>query len=367
MKFVANCEEMYRELSLIQGIIEKRTTLEILTHFLMESKEGQLHLTATDLDLTYQSNIPIKMEEEGGCAVLAQKMYDIFRLLPSQNAQISLLPDQTLLVEGGHVSYQLKARPAMDYPQIPEVKDGMTFRFSHKVFRNALQRTLPTVAQDEFRYQYGSLFFHFEGEEVELVTTDGHRLSYVRFPVEDLHKEAIPDFLLNRKAAIEMMKIEEDVTVEAMVKHPYLSFTFPHRRLLARQGQGSLPSYREFLKPTGDRSCVFSKKMLLEAIRRVSVVSSSDFKGIRFEFEENKVVLDGSHPDYGVAREEISLEHDMVDYKISFNYQYLMDFLQSIDEEEVKVYFGEPKEKAFFVPQGEKNLNHVFIMMPMAL
>lgn len=368
MRVNVNRELLSRELSTAQNIVEKKTTIAILTNVLLRVSEGMIHLTATDLDLTYQSQVEADIEEDGSLTVLASKISEIFRLLPTDDVSMYLTEHSRLRVEGQSLFYELPTQSADDFPRIPEVGDfgGITVR--HNILKLGLEKVLPSIAQDEYRYQFGAILARMKNEELELISMDGHRLNHVTIPARLDPGVNFPDVLITRKAAHELIRLDGGDTVRLVQHEKFVAFLYANRKMTCRQPQVSFPDYQSFLQHRNDElQLVFNRHDMAESIKRVSVVSGGNYRGIKFILKPNSLTLDGSHPDYGEAVETLTVEYDGPAQEIAFDSRYLQEFLQTVHTDRVHAYFKNRDEKVLFTPEGEDDIQHQHILMPMTL
>ncbi|HPR62822.1 MAG TPA: DNA polymerase III subunit beta [Thermoanaerobaculia bacterium] len=367
MRLNVSREHLSRELSVAQNIVEKKATIAILTNVLLNVTKNDIHLTATDLDITYQSRVPVEVEEEGSVTVLASKVSEIFRLIPDKEVRVFMTEHDRLRVEGDSLFYELPTQSPEDFPKVPDVEDFGGMTVDHRLLRTAFEKVLPSIAQDEYKYQYGAILAKTNESELELVSIDGYRMNFVTLPVRVDTGVTFPDILITRKAAQEIVKIEDEKEVRLVQHDKFIAFLYGARKMTCRQPQVNFPDYSGFLENRGSKVFVFDREEMAEAIKRVSIVSAGNYKGIKFILENGKLTLDGSHPDYGEAVETLSVDYEGSPVTIIFNARYVQDFLSTVHVERVHVYFTDPEKKVFFVPDGEEDISHSSILMPITL
>lgn len=357
---------MRQELSITQAIVEKKTTVAILVNVLLRAEKNTLNLTATDLDVTYHARIPVEVKKEGGATVLASKLSEIFALLPENRVELQLKDNGRLLISSGAVNYELAILPPEDYPKVPRCDDGHGIKVSRDRLQRGLARTIPSVSMDEYRYQLGGVCFKCSDGKLELASTDGHRLNRVILPAESEKGYAFPEGIVPRKACHELTKMEGEEFCHVGHQDQFITFRFQDRELIARKLQNKFPDYTAYITQFGEKEVGLQRDTFFEAVRRVSILGSGKYYGIRFFLSPGKLKLDGSHPDIGEAIETMEVDYKGEQIQIGFNSKYLLDFLASVPSTAIKIYLKDSNSKGVFIPQDE-TLDHVYVLMPMTL
>lgn len=366
MHFFVERDLMRQELSITQAIVEKKTTVAILINVLLRVEKNKLQLTATDLDVTYHAKVPVEVKKDGGATVMASKLAEIFALLPENRVEMKLKDNGRLLISSGAVNYELAILPPEDYPKVPRCDDASGINVSYELLQKGMVRTIPSVSMDEYRYQLGGVCFKIAEGKLELASTDGHRLNRVILPA-DMEKGCVfPEGIVPRKACYELTKMDGEESCRIGHQEQFVTFRLKNRELIARKLQNKFPDYTSYVTQFGDKELVLDRDGFFEAVRRVSILGSGKYYGIRFYISPGKLKLDGSHPDIGEAIETLEVAYKGESMQIGFNSKYLLDFLGSISGGPITLYLKDSNSKGVFLPQ-DASIDHVYVLMPMTL
>lgn len=366
MHFFVSRDILRKELSIAQSVVEKKTTIPILVNVLLKTEKGFLKIVATDLDVTYHSRVPADVKKEGSATVMASKLSEIFSLLPDGNVEIVLKDQGKLHIAAENVNYDLSVLPEEDYPKVPFVEEKKGIEVDYNFLQEGLIRTLPSVSMEEYRYSLGGVCFKVEEDNLELASTDGHRLSRVIVKCKVKDKYVFEESIIPRKACAELSRMDGENFVTINNFEQFTAFIFNDRQIIARRLQHKFPDYKNYLQDPGEKTFSIEKNKLYDAVRRVSVISLGKYYGIRFLLSKGKLVLDGSHPDIGEAIEQLEVDYKGEQFQITFNAKYLIDFLSTVSDTKIEVHFKDMKSKATFIPK-EENLDHIYILMPMTV
>lgn len=365
MHFIVSREILRKELSIAQAVVEKKTTIPILLNVLLKVENDFLKIIATDLDVTYHSHVPVTAKKQGSATVMASKLSEIFSLLPEGDVEFILRENGKLHISSQNVNYDLSVLPEENYPKVPYAEEKKGIEVDYNLLQEGLIKTLPSVSIEEYKYQLGGICFKVNGNNLELASTDGHRLSRIIINCEVKENYVFEECIIPRKACAEISRLEKEDKVLIYNFDQFTAFIFNEKQIVARKLQSKFPDYKSYLSERGDKSFSVLKDKLYDAVRRVSVISLGKYYGIRFLLNKGKLVLDGSHPDIGEAIEEIDVDYSGEQFHITFNAKYLLDFLGTVSDTKINVYFKDTKSKATFIP--EEKIDHIYILMPMTV
>jgi DNA polymerase-3 subunit beta len=270
--------DLQKELQLCQGVVEKRSTIPILSNVLLRAADGRLQMAATDLDVTILSSCPARVTTPGGVTIEAKRLFDIVRSLPDEDVHITLQENNSLLVDSGTAKFRLLGLPAEDYPTLPTVNATESYDIPLEELKTMVAKVKFAITHEETRFQLNGALLKVQPAKMEMVATDGHRMALINFPQASNGKPKGTDLtiLIPRKAMEEIMRLEsgEDGNVRFGVSENHLFFEAADRRLLARMIDVNFPNYMEVIARDNDRKVLVDRERLLATIRRISLVAN---------------------------------------------------------------------------------------------
>jgi DNA polymerase-3 subunit beta len=368
MKFTVTRNSLLNELNLVQGVIEKKSTIPILSNILLEAAGEYLDITATDLDVTIRCGCSADIEVEGTTTISARRLFEIVRLLPeNSDISFSLLENDWVVLNSGKSEYKIVALPKENFPSIPETAPTMA-QIPGGLLRNMIQRTMFAITQEESRYSLNGALLVLLPGEARMVATDGHRLALVSKSMEVPGIEDEIKALIPRKTLVEIQKLigdKDPLTLEFGKDENHLFFSVENRRLVSRILAGQFPNYELVIPRENDRYVVAVTKNLGDGIRRAAIMSDEKLKSIRLSFKTGAVELTASSADAGEARDEVPVEYEGETIDIGFNPQYLLDFLAVCGTETISVSLKDSETQGLFRPIGSSDMDYRYVVMPM--
>lgn len=338
MKLKVDREEIQKALQSIQGIVEKKTTMPILSHFLLKAAKTT-SIMATDLDIAFTGPLKAEILEKGSLCIPARKLFEIAKevendiLLESQE-------NNWLKVSSGMSTFKLMGLPEGEYPTLPEVRRSEELNISANTLKKMIEKTVYATGESDTRYTLNGLLMHFIPKkktiELIIVGTDGHRLALITKDIEGKLSEE-KKLILPKKAAIELRRLleesEGDVTVGLNKNHIF--FTIDAVVLTSRLIEGTYPNYEQVIPQDNEKKVTLDKVPFSRALRRTSIMSRERTSSVRFDLEQGKLTLISINPDIGEAREEIAVQYKGEPISMGFNARYLLDVIQAMDGESV--------------------------------
>lgn len=367
MKFTVSRNALLNELNLVQGVIEKKSTIPILSNILLETAEGRLEITATDLDVTIRCGCPVKVGAEGTTTISARRLFDIVRLLPDgADIDISLLENDWVDLRCGNSHYKIVALPKENFPSIPEAAPA-TAQIPSGILRGMIQRTMFAITQEESRYSLNGALLALLPGEIRMVATDGHRLALVSKAMEIPGLDVEVRALIPRKTLIEIMKLigDQDAMMEFGRDENHLFFTQGSRKLVSRVLAGQFPNYELVVPRENDKFVVASTREFGDGIRRAAIMSDEKLKAIRLAFKAGSLELTASCAEAGEAREVVAVEFGGEDLEIGFNPLYLLDFVGICGSDAISIALKDSETQGLLRPIGGSDLDYRYVVMPM--
>ncbi len=365
MKIKVERDPLQQELQLLQGIVEKRNTMPILANILMNASPGKVEMTGTDLEVGLKTHVEAEVEEAGAVTVNGKKIFEIVKSLAEGQTVALRKKDETLEVVSGESEFKIVCMPKEDYPQVPEPKFENGLQLPMTAMREMIERVYYAITQEQRYYLNGALL-SLKSNSMEIVSTDGHRLSYTSFPVEGLKPEKDISVIVAKKTLGELRKFEEE-TVEFDFDENNLFFRAGRRTLISRIIESKFPNYQAVIPKDNENTLIIPREELTSAIRRVALLAAERSKGIKFYLEKNKLRLFSANPEIGEARDKLAVEYKGNDIEIGFNSQYLLDFLLTVAAEKVIFEIKDENSAVLLRPETEDGLKNIYVLMPMKI
>jgi DNA polymerase III subunit beta len=365
--------DLQKELQLCQGVVEKRSTIPILSNVLLKASDGALQIAATDLDVTILSSCAAKITTPGGVTIEAKRLFDIVRSLPDDDVHVTMQENNSLLVESGTAKFRLLGLPAEDYPTLPSVTATETYTVPLDELKTMVAKVKFAITHEETRFQLNGALLKIQPAKIEMVATDGHRMALINFPQGNGKKKGTDlTILVPRKALEEIMKLEsgEDGTVRFGVSENHLFFEAAERRLLARMIDVNFPNYMEVIARDNDRHVMVDRERLLSTIRRISLVANERTRAVRFDFAPGKLTVSSTNPELGDARETVPIDYAGNPFFVGLNAAYVTDFLSAVDTPSVALDLKDENSQCIGRPSSndaDLPYEYLYVVMPMRL
>jgi len=360
--------DFLNELTLMQGVVERKNTIPILSNILLKASDGHLNFTSTDLDLTLLSAADAKVSRPGSVTVPARKLFDLIRNLPDSDVALKLMDNHYLGVTCERSNFRLVAQPAEDFPTVPKVEGKGEISFPLDLWKRMSRKVLYAVSAEETRFQLMGALLKDKGKQFELVATDGHRLALIDFP-KGAEKGGLPNVLIPKKALSEILKM--DGVGELVIRHSenHLLFSVGNRQLIARLLDVNFPDYEKILSKGNDKVAIVPRTACQAAIRRVALFSSERARGVKLSFEKNLLTLASASQELGEGTETLDISYDAEPLSIGLNAQYLLDFLDEAETEKVRLELKDENTQCLCRPEGglEGASRYLYVVMPMRL
>lgn len=375
MELTVGKADLQKELQLCQGVVEKRSTIPILSNVLLRAADGRLQIAATDLDVTILSSTAARIATPGGVTIEAKRLFDIVRSLPDDDVHIALQENNSVSVESGTAKFRLLGLPAEDYPTLPTVNVTEGFSIPLDELKTMVGKVKFAITHEETRFQLNGALLKVQPNKLEMVATDGHRMALINFPSGITGKGKKGNdltILIPRKALDEILRLEggEDGTVRFGVSDNQLFFEAGDRRLLARMIDVNFPNYMEVISRDNDRHVMVDRERLLSTIKRISLVANERTRAVRFDFAPGKLTVSSTNPELGDARETVPIDYAGQPFFVGLNAAYVMDFLSATDTPSVSLDLKDENSQCIGRPASTAEdlpYDYLYVVMPMRL
>jgi len=370
MQFAINKTALQKELGFVQGVVERKNTIPVLSNILIESvADNTIRITGTDLDVTIRCETEAEEIKSGGSICLqARKLFDIARLLPDSLVSFRKEENDWVTVECDRSKFKMPGVSKETFPEVPSFK-STPLKLKANFFKSLIDKTIFAITQEESRYTLSGAKFILDKSGAKMITTDGHRLAYVACTEPGTESVEEMDVLIPRKTLAELTKLTGDfdgeISLGADENHIY--FQVGSRLLISRMLFGQFPNYEMVMPKGNDRSAVFDNLGLSQAVRRVALMADDRSHAIRFHLEPNQLIISSQNAEEGEARESVVTEYQGDEVEIGFNAQYLQDFLNVIGPGQVAFEFKDANSQAQLRPVSDDKCDYKYIVMPMRL
>ena len=368
MKFSVNQQDLQKSLNYCQGVIEKRSTLPILSNVLLSVKDSNLVVTATDLDLIFINKIKnIDIIEEGTTTTSSSIMYDIIRKFSSgKKINLSLSSESKLQLESDKSVFHLNCINSSEFPLTDENFNQNEFSLKSKELLKLLNKCKFSVSNDETRHYLSGIYFHqTEIEDKVYLTaaaTDSHRMSISKLKLKE--KIQFDPIILPKKTIFQLCSLLEDYEGEVKVSNikSKIKFELSNSVLISKLIDGKFPNYEQVIPKNNKKKLEIGLKIFLDSVDRVASVSLDKKDGVKFNLKKDVLNLSVNNANSGDGNESLSVSFDH-ELDISFNSRYLMDIASQLDGDKIEVFFNDTASPALI--KDPSDFDSIFVVMPM--
>ncbi len=373
MEITVSRQELLRELNATQSVVERKTTIPILSNFLIEADEETLHITATDLDQAIRTSCPARVKKPGACTIPARKLFDYVKLLPDGEISIKLLENHWVQIRSGRSNTKMVGLGRANYPQVPELPSIAATKIPTAVLKTLIARTIFSISSEESRYTLNGALLVLKAESLAMVATDGHRLSFVEKPEEQL--EGITGekrVLIPRKALAELQSLlnATDAThVEFADDDLRLFFKVGHRTLSSLKLTGQFPNYEAVMPRDNSKFVVVRSAELAQAVGRVSQFADERSHAVRMKLEQNELKISAQSAETGESEDILETPYTFDTITVGFNSDYILEFLKALGNEgEVRLEFKDSQSAGQMRPEDpDAEYKYRYVLMPMRI
>ena len=372
MEFSVSKSDLVRELGLTQGVVEKKTTIPILSNILVETDKAneQILLTATDLELGIRSACPARIKKEGAGTIPARRLLDYVRLLPDAEVQVKVADNQWASLVCGRSRTRIAGMSRESFPELPVMPETIA-QIPLAAVAQMISSTIFAISAEESRFTLNGALLLLRETGLVMVATDGHRLAMVEKNLAIPGLPGVYRALLPRKAMSEIQKLANDDSskmIDFSGNDNHLFFKIDKRTLLSRKLTGNFPDYERVLPKEHPYTLVIQRDELKSSIERVAQFADERSRAIRLQVLNGELKVHSSISETGESEETIPVEYSGPDVEIAFNAQYLMEFLRSVDHSEVEFHFKDSNSAGELRPHGgAPDTVYRYVVMPMRI
>jgi len=368
MKFSVNQQDLQQALNYCQGVIEKRSTLPILSNILLDAQKSKLTITATDLDLIFIHQINnVEILEEGKTTTVSSTIYDIVRKLTSGN-KINLRLNDTnkLHVESEQSNFNLNCLSPSEFPLTDENFNQNEFTIKSKQLLKILNKCKFSISNDETRHYLSGIYFHQTEVEdknyLTAVATDSHRMSISKIRLDQ--KIDFEPIILPRKTIFQLCSLLDNYDGDVKVSNvkSKIKFELNNSILISKLIDGKFPNYIQVIPKNNQKKLEIDLKLFLNSVDRVASVSLDKKDGVKFNLTKSTLDLSVNNTNSGDGKETLTVNFDS-DLEISFNSRYLIDVASQLDGEKIELFFNDSGSPALI--KDPSDFDSIYVVMPM--
>ena len=365
MKLSAARDVLLKPLQAVIGVVERRQTMPILSNVLLVARDGELAVTATDLEVELVARAAVDVETGGEITVSGRKILDICKALP-EDAKITItVTGEKLAVRSGRSKFSLMTLPAAEFPTVEDIKAEQTITVPQDVLSRLIEKTHFSMAQQDVRYYLNGMLLETEGNFLRAVATDGHRLALSQADLDGAKLDE-QQVIVPRKGVLELQRLMGsggNLDIELGTNH--VRVQLDGIRFTSKLIDGRFPEYDRVIPQESSNELKADKGVLRDALQRTAILSNEKYRGIRLIIRDSGVVLQAHNPEQEEAEEEVEVEYSGDDIEIGFNVNYLLDAIGAVDGNEVTLSVVDSNSSCLVREPG--NDGSKFVVMPMRL
>ena len=371
MEITVSKFELLKELTATQGVVERKTTIPILSNYLFEASGDKLSLTATDLDLSLRTACSAKVKKEGSCTIPARKLHDYVKLLPDADITIKLLENHWISIRCGRSNTKMVGMARSNFPTLPVFPTAGVVKIPAQVLRGMIAKTGFAIASEESRYTLNGALMVLKPESITMVATDGHRLAHVERSGEKFEgvsgelKTLIPKKAMDELRSL--LDATDAETIDFAKDESTLYFRIGQRLLTSRQLTGQFPNFEAVLPKDNNKSVTLPGNDLGQAISRVAQFADERSRAVRLRMEKGELKLSASSTETGESEDTIETSYQGDSLTVGFNAQYILDFLKAVGAGDVKLEFKDAQSAGQLRPADSEDYKYRYIVMPMRI
>jgi DNA polymerase III subunit beta len=374
MEITVTKDDLLKELTASQGVVERKTTIPILSNFLFEASDDRLAITATDLDLSLRTSCNARVKKEGSCTIPARKLYDYVRLLPDGDISIKMLENHWVQIRSGRSNTKMVGMARANFPAVPNFPAAGAVKLPAQVLRTMISKTIFAISSEESRYTLNGALMVLKPESITMVATDGHRLAHIEKNGSDFGVSGEMKTLVPKKAMHELNILLNGVDVEEIEfakDESTLFFRIGPRLLTSRQLTGQFPNYEAVLPRDNTKAVVVTCEEISSAIQRVAQFADERSGAIRLKLEKDEIRVSSSSTETGESEDSIETTYKADPLVIGFNSQYLLDFFKASNSNSIRLEFKDPQSAGQLRPEEDngtgEQYKYRYVVMPMRI
>ena len=365
MKLTAEREKLLAPLQAVIGVVERRQTMPVLANVLLGVREGQLAITASDLEVELVAATEVSVLQPGDITVPGRKLLDILRALPEKVSVSVTVEGEKVVIKAGRSRFSLTTLPAAEFPVIDDINAQQTVKIPRKELLRLLEKTHFSMAQQDVRYYLNGMLLEIDAMSLRAVATDGHRLALCETELAAKAKTS-QQVIVPRKGVLELQRVLTDQgTAEIAIGTNHVRCQIGDVRFTSKLIDGRFPDYSRVIPAAAPNAIHADRDVLRQALQRAAILSNEKYRGIRITVKKDMLTVQAHNPEQEEAEEEIEVKYEGNDLEVGFNVNYLLDALSVIDGQEVELGLTDSNSSCLIRSPG--NASARYVVMPMRL
>ncbi len=369
MKFQVSKAIIFKSLTHLQGIVDKKNTLPVLSNILLDAKDNTLTLSSTDMDISIVDSIKCTVLEEGATTINSQIIYDIVRKL-DDNSEIEIISNdgKILTLRANGSRFSLACLPKEEFPIIDQDNDGSVIKINSKILFTLIDKTKFAISNEETRYFLNGLYFNIHNQDkkstLTLVGTDGHRLAKFSHGIEQ-NIDQVTGVIIPKKTINELSKLLSDIDedIEIIISSNKIVFFINKLIFISKLIDGNFPDYKRVIPDENKNIIDINREQLLSAVDRVSTIANEKSPVVKFKIMKDIINLNTINSENSTATEDLKLSYDGDEFEIGFNSRYIMDMINNLEDEKISIKLRDGSSP--IIAQEKSNPNLIYVLMPM--
>jgi len=358
-------EELLEPLQTVIGVVTNKATLPILSHVLIQLKDGLLTLTTTDMEIELHASKKIQAQEEITFTLYAKDLIDIIRKLKENTLIKFIIEDSKVYIKINNNSFELNTFNAQDFPSLPEIKESEVIHIKQYALKEMIEKTSFSMGNQDIRSYLNGLYFEVDKDNIIVVATDGHRLSIGEIE----QKNNLSDkktVILPRKAVMELTKIlnsDDSTEINIHLSDNYFYLSSNNTIIASRLIDGNFPNYKQVIPTNDENTVLINRQIFLDNLKQASIFVEERTKGVKLAFKDNQINI-FTHSERGQAKTKIDIENFNKEIEITFNINYLIAILENLSTDEINMVLPSDESQSCLL----SNINdetYRYVVMPM--
>jgi len=368
MQFIISSSSLSRQLQLISGVLNTNNTLPILDDFMFEINKNELTISASDLETTISTKIPVESKESGSIAIPARLLLDTLKTFPEQPLTF-LIDKKNFGIEicSDYGKYKLSGHNAEEFPKIPAIESATSLELASSILLQALSKTIFATGNDELRPVMNGVLCELSPDDITFVATDAHKLS--RYRRTDAGSKVATSFIIPKKPLSLLKNIlpdEKDKQVKIEYNESNVFFSFDQVELICRLVDGKYPNYEAVIPKSNPNVLTIDRMAFLNSVNRVSIFANKTTHQVRLKISGSEINISAEDLDFAnEANERLTCQYEGEDIEIGFNSKFLIEILSNLDTNEVHLEMSEPNRAGIILPSNGKKKDEDILMLVM--